>query len=199
MYQVFAEIKINCVLLCTARKKLLESYCSNPQLVCITFTLLCLLLAFIKWELGFRVPYTGNHSEPWEGRFHAKVMNENKRRKFHLIYMWLVMIYTLPQYLSWSKSKIYMCTFSWGILDLFYFSHSRSTKTAICFTSPWLSKSLLPHQIGRKWRQIKFLRERVHRIQDFGILIWVGHICRLVHVFLIWQDQHSCLQDKNLI
>lgn len=60
---MLAEIKINCVLLCTARKgippSVLESYCSNPQLVCSTFTFLCLLSAFVKWELGLGAPYTG--------------------------------------------------------------------------------------------------------------------------------------------
>lgn len=65
----------------------MESYCSNPPLVSSTLTFLCLLLAFVKWELGLGVPYTGNHSEPGEGRFYVKVKNENKGRKLNLIYM----------------------------------------------------------------------------------------------------------------
>lgn len=67
---------------------------------------------------------------------------------------------------------LYMCKRKYFLgehFSLFYFSHSRCTKTVICFTSPWLSKSLLPYQMGSKWRQIKFIREKVLNIQDFGI------------------------------
>lgn len=182
----------------------MESYCSNPQLVCSAFTFPRLLLAFVKGELGLGAPYTGNHSDPLEGRFYVKVMNENKRGKGSLIYIWLVMIYTLPQYLSVKVTiDLYMCKRKYFLGEHQTFSTLAIQDTQklsfVLLVLGWANPSSLIRRAPSGDRSSLLEKECIIFKTLELVMIWVGHTRRLVHIFLVWRDQHSSLQDNNLI